>query len=136
MTNAAVVWPLAATATIDPDEWAAAIAINVLGPARLTIALLPAMLEQGWGRIVNLSARIASEPAALIRGNAYAASKAALEAHTLNLAADWSAPASLSTPSAQASWTPPRKHGSAANPAKRSVRNSTSGSQAPTSKAR
>lgn len=46
------------------------------------------MLERGWGRIVNISARIAAQPALIIGGNAYATSKAALEAHTLNLAAE------------------------------------------------
>jgi NAD(P)-dependent dehydrogenase (short-subunit alcohol dehydrogenase family) len=46
------------------------------------------MLERGRGRIANISARIAAQPAMLIGGNAYATSKAALEARTLNLAAE------------------------------------------------
>ncbi len=46
------------------------------------------MLGRRWGRIVNISARIAAQPALMIGGNAYATSKAALEAHTLNLAAE------------------------------------------------
>jgi len=88
INNAAVVWPLGPTSLVDPLDWATAIAINVVGPATLSMALLPAMLDRGWGRIVNVSARIAAQPAALIGGNAYAASKAALEGHTLNLAAE------------------------------------------------
>jgi NAD(P)-dependent dehydrogenase (short-subunit alcohol dehydrogenase family) len=63
-------------------------AINIVGPVSLTAALLPAMLDQSWGRIVNVSSGIAVYPAAMIGGNAYAAAKAALEAHTLNLAAE------------------------------------------------
>ena len=63
-------------------------AINVVGPVSLTAALVPAMLDQSWGRIVNVSSGIAVHPAAMIGGNAYAAAKAALEAHTLNLAAE------------------------------------------------
>lgn len=88
INNAAVVWPLGPTVNTDPAEWAQAIAVNVVGPFTLTWALLPGMLARGWGRIVNVSSGIASHPAAMIGGNAYAASKAALEAHTLNLAAE------------------------------------------------
>jgi NAD(P)-dependent dehydrogenase (short-subunit alcohol dehydrogenase family) len=88
VNNAAVVWPLGPTVTVDPADWASAIAINVIGPVMLTSLLLPAMLEQQWGRIVNISSGIAEHPAAMIGGNAYAASKAALEAHTVNLAAE------------------------------------------------
>jgi NAD(P)-dependent dehydrogenase (short-subunit alcohol dehydrogenase family) len=46
------------------------------------------MLERGWRRIANISARIAAQPAMMIGGNAYATSKAALEARTRNLAAE------------------------------------------------
>jgi NAD(P)-dependent dehydrogenase (short-subunit alcohol dehydrogenase family) len=88
INNAAVVWPLGPSATLDPNEWAQALAVNLTAAARLTFALLPAMLEQGWGRIVNVSSGIAARPAGMLRANAYATSKAALEAHTLNLAAE------------------------------------------------
>lgn len=88
INNAAVVWPLGSTISTDPAEWAQAIGVNVMGPVTLTCALLPGMLAGGWGRIVNVSGGIASHPAAMIGGNAYASSKAALEAHTLNLAAE------------------------------------------------
>lgn len=88
VNNAAVVWPLGASASLDPDEWARAIDINLTAIARLSFALLPAMLHRGWGRIVNVSSSIAAHPASMLRANAYATSKAALEAHTLNLAAE------------------------------------------------
>ena len=88
INNAAVVWPLGPSATLDPNDWATAIAVNVTAAARLSFALLPAMLENGWGRIVNISSGIAAHPAGMLRANAYATSKAALEAHTLNLAAE------------------------------------------------
>ena len=88
INNAGVVWPLGPTSSVDPAEWATAIGINLLGPVALTRALLPVMLARGFGRIVNVSSGIAARPEAMIRGNAYAASKAALEAHTLNLAAE------------------------------------------------
>jgi NAD(P)-dependent dehydrogenase (short-subunit alcohol dehydrogenase family) len=88
INNAAVVWPLGPTSIVDPADWASAMAINVTAPVTLTRALLPAMLERGFGRIVNVSSGVAAHPAAMIGGNAYAATKAALEAHTLNLAAE------------------------------------------------
>ena len=88
INNAAVVWPLGASVTLDPREWAAALATNVTAIARLTFRVLPAMTERGWGRVVNVSSGVAANPSGLVRANAYATSKAALEAHTLNLAAE------------------------------------------------
>jgi NAD(P)-dependent dehydrogenase (short-subunit alcohol dehydrogenase family) len=88
INNAAVVWPLGPSPAIDAQQWAAAIAINVTAAARLSFMALPGMLELGWGRIVNVSSGIAANPAGMLRANAYATSKAALEAHTLNLAAE------------------------------------------------
>ena len=88
VNNAAVVWPLGPSSGIDARQWAAAIAINVTAAARLSFMVLPGMLTGSWGRIVNVSSGIAANPAAMLRANAYATSKAALEAHTLNLAAE------------------------------------------------
>jgi NAD(P)-dependent dehydrogenase (short-subunit alcohol dehydrogenase family) len=88
INNAAVVWPLGASTSIDPAQWTAAISINVIAVARLSFLLLPAMIANRWGRIVNVSSGIAASPAGMLRANAYATSKAALEAHTVNLAAE------------------------------------------------
>ncbi len=56
--------------------------------ARLTFLVLPAMLDSDWGRVVNVSSGIAANPTGMLRGDAYATTKAGLEAHTLNLAAE------------------------------------------------
>lgn len=88
INNAAVVTPLGASDLADPATWVTAIQINVAAPAILSFAVLPGMRERGWGRIVNVSSSIAAHPGAMPGMNAYATSKAALEAHTLNLAAE------------------------------------------------
>ena len=88
INNAAVVWPLGSFATIDPEEWAHAFAINVLGPVRLSRGVLPHMIDVGYGRIVNISSGAVANLSRDDTYNAYVASKAALEAHTLNLAVE------------------------------------------------
>jgi NAD(P)-dependent dehydrogenase (short-subunit alcohol dehydrogenase family) len=88
VNNAATVEPLGATADIAAADLRLAFELNVLAPAALTAAVLPGMLDADWGRVVNVSSGIAAHPAGMIRGNAYAATKAALEAHTVNLAAE------------------------------------------------
>ena len=88
VNNAATVEPLGATAEIPVAELRWAFEVNVIAPIALTTAVLPGMTESGWGRIVNVSSGIAARPEAMVRGNAYAATKAALEAHTINLAAE------------------------------------------------
>ena len=88
INNAAVVSPLGPTRALDSGELAAAIAINVIGPMTLAVRVLPGMLAADWGRILNVSAAIAGHPGMVVGLNTYAASKGALEAHTLNLAAE------------------------------------------------
>jgi NAD(P)-dependent dehydrogenase (short-subunit alcohol dehydrogenase family) len=88
VNNAATVEPLGPTADIAAADLRLAYEINVVAPAVLTAAVLPGMLEAGWGRVVNISSGIVASPAGMIRGNAYVATKSALEAHTVNLAAE------------------------------------------------
>lgn len=88
LVNNAGVWVGHPPATTDPDAWHAAwtaiVGTNLLGPAWLIHALLPAMIAAGGARIVNVSSRGAfrGEP----DGPAYAASKAGLNALGQSLA--------------------------------------------------
>jgi NAD(P)-dependent dehydrogenase (short-subunit alcohol dehydrogenase family) len=88
VNNAAIVEPLGPTMGIAAADLRLAFEVNVVAPAALAAAVLPGMLYAGWGRVVNVSSGIVANPAGMIRGNAYAATKAALEAHTVNLAAE------------------------------------------------
>ncbi len=61
-------------------------ALNYYGPVALTLGLLPAMLEQGSGQIINISTWATQLPSPLYV--AYTASKAALDAFTRGTAAE------------------------------------------------
>jgi NAD(P)-dependent dehydrogenase (short-subunit alcohol dehydrogenase family) len=88
INNAADLGPIAAAGEVDPAAWARALAVNLVGAATLTFEVLPAMLGRGRGEVVDISSRIVADPGAMPRGNAYVTSKAALEAHAINLAAE------------------------------------------------
>jgi 3-oxoacyl-[acyl-carrier protein] reductase len=88
VNNAAVVEPAGPTIGTEAGAWDRACAVNVSAPVQLSLALLPSMLVRSWGRIVNVSTGLVERPGAMVGLNAYAATKAALEAHTLNLAAE------------------------------------------------
>ncbi|WP_195909298.1 SDR family oxidoreductase [Microlunatus sp. Gsoil 973] len=90
INNAAVVAPLGPTTTVSLQSYLDALALNVVAVAGLSALLIPGMRERAWGRIVNVSSGVAGHPTGMIGGNAYAASKAALEAHSLNLSAELS----------------------------------------------
>ena len=84
INNAATVGPLTATVDLEFSAFAATLNLNVVAPAILRARLAPDMIRCGWGRIVNVSSAVVSHPSSMEAGNAYTASKAALEAHTLN----------------------------------------------------
>lgn len=88
INNAAVVTPLGPTQSLKPAEIQTALAVNVGAVVLLSSVVIPAMISSGWGRIVNVSSGVADHPTAMIGANIYTATKAALEASTLNLAAE------------------------------------------------
>lgn len=69
---------------LSEDECRRQFDTNLLGPWRLQQAVLPAMREQGWGKVVNVSSLSGQVPRAL--KGMYAASKFSLEAMSEALA--------------------------------------------------
>ena len=86
LVNNAGINKLAPFAEIDPADFDRIQAVNVRAPLLLCRAVLPAMRERGWGRIVNIASiwSIVSRPG---RGS-YSASKFALDGLTASLAAE------------------------------------------------
>ena len=70
--------------SITDDDWNQMMAINLRGPFCLTQELLPDMIENQWGRIINITSTSASIGN---RGQSnYSAAKAGVEAFTKSLA--------------------------------------------------
>jgi NAD(P)-dependent dehydrogenase (short-subunit alcohol dehydrogenase family) len=67
---------------ITPDQWRRFVAVHTTAPLALTNAVVPEMMRQGWGRIVNVTTSLdAGSPT-------YGPSKAALEALSAIMAKD------------------------------------------------
>ncbi|HEY0738612.1 MAG TPA: SDR family oxidoreductase [Herpetosiphonaceae bacterium] len=83
VNNAAAIGPFGATWELSGDEWERANWINLVAPFRLSQAVLPGMIEQGWGRIINISSGAARTP--LENAGPYSVSKAGLDMLTRQL---------------------------------------------------
>ena len=83
VNSAGVVGPNAPLWEVSTADWERTFAINVTGAFRMCHAVVPGMVERGWGRIVNL-ASIAGKDGNP-RLSAYSASKAAVIAMTKSL---------------------------------------------------
>jgi 3-oxoacyl-[acyl-carrier protein] reductase len=71
---------------VGADAWCASISTNVCGPYLMSRAIAPALVRQGWGRIVNITT---SHFTMVMEGfSPYGPSKAALEASTVIWAKD------------------------------------------------
>lgn len=68
----------------DDDAWNEGFALNFEAARRLTQTVAPAMLDRGWGRIINLSGAVAAKAF-----NAATPAKAALESWSKAAAADF-----------------------------------------------
>jgi hypothetical protein len=69
--------------------------------------------RSGVGRIVNVPSGIIDRPGSMVDGNASAATKAALEAHTVNLAEELRGTGAWLTPTGPGEWTRRCRRGSA-----------------------
>jgi len=67
---------------IPSDYFRKSFEINVLSQIRLCAAFLPAMIDRGWGRVINLTSGIRDQP----QLSPYAVSKAALRKYVEDLA--------------------------------------------------
>lgn len=76
--NAGIITGLKAVQDLPIEEWDKIMATNVRGPYLLIRAILPGMIQRGFGRIVNISAPIKHLP----KASAYCASKCALDSLT------------------------------------------------------
>ncbi|TDU83291.1 glucose 1-dehydrogenase/3-oxoacyl-[acyl-carrier protein] reductase [Kribbella voronezhensis] len=89
VSHAVTVAPLGGVSTLEPAAVLRSLTVNVASVVVLAGAVIPPMLHQRWGRIVNVCAAVGnlvSWPG----GNIYAACVAASEAHTVNLAEELS----------------------------------------------
>jgi len=78
INNAGIITGMKAVQDLPVEEWDMIMATNVRGPYLLIRAILPGMIQRGFGRIVNISAPIKHLP----KASAYCASKCALDSLT------------------------------------------------------
>lgn len=70
------------------EDWELVMNVNVTACVRTTRALLPAMVENGYGRIINMGSK-AGRFGSLFAGANYATSKGAMQAFTLQIAQEF-----------------------------------------------
>ncbi|NOD46192.1 SDR family oxidoreductase [Ruegeria sp. HKCCD5849] len=73
---------------VTPEGWDATLAVNLSAPFFLSQAMVPAMKEKGWGRIVNFASLQTTR--AFPGGIAYGATKAGIGQLTRAMAEAWS----------------------------------------------
>jgi len=86
INNAAIIHPRIPLIDFDMKDWEEIINVNLIGAVRITKMLLPGMIIQGYGKIINISS-IGGRKGAYGR-SAYRATKAALISFTESLAAE------------------------------------------------
>ncbi len=86
VNNAGIIWPIEEAAYADADEWIYNIHVNLIAPYVMARNVLPVMLDQGYGRILNITSGAATH---VIPGwSAYCTAKAGLNMMTQALAAE------------------------------------------------
>jgi NAD(P)-dependent dehydrogenase (short-subunit alcohol dehydrogenase family) len=88
LVNAAGIFgPIALIRDVDPVAWQRTIMVDAVAPLFTTRAFLDGMLEQRWGRIVNVTSAASLHPPGPLN-SAYGTAKAALNQLTRHLAAE------------------------------------------------
>ncbi len=87
INNAGLGGPFHHTDEVTPEEWDLIFATNVKAPFLFCKKFLPAMKQQQFGRIINISSIYGIVGGA--RSSTYAASKHALAGYTKSLAVEW-----------------------------------------------
>jgi len=78
INNAGIITGMKVVQDLPVEEWDKIMATNVRGPYLLMRAILPGMIQRGFGRILNISAPIKHLP----KASGYCASKCALDSLT------------------------------------------------------
>lgn len=86
VNNAGIIWPVEQVYEADPEEWAYNIHCNLVGPFQLARNVLPVMIDQGYGRILNVTSGAAVNVSP--GWSAYCAAKAGLNMLTRCLAVE------------------------------------------------
>jgi NAD(P)-dependent dehydrogenase (short-subunit alcohol dehydrogenase family) len=89
VNNAGLTAVIAPLDRMDDTQWARELGVNLTGPFNLIRAVLPAMVERKWGRIVNISS--AAARGGLYRQAGYSASKSGLLGLTRNVTLEYAA---------------------------------------------
>ncbi|MDH3474081.1 MAG: SDR family oxidoreductase [Rhodospirillales bacterium] len=89
LVNAAGVNPRQSADEVTPESWGLTLEVNLSAPFFLAQALVPAMRDKGWGRIVNIASLQSTR--AFPKGVAYGASKGGVAQLTRAMAEAWSA---------------------------------------------
>ena len=86
VNNAGIQGPIGRVEEVDPEDWMQALQVNLGGCFYCTRKVLPAMIAQGYGKIINLSGGGAVGPRPFF--SAYSASKAGVVRFSENLAGE------------------------------------------------
>ena len=118
LLNSAGVAFTAPALTLSIEDWDKTMAVNLRAPFLMSQALAPAMIQQRWGKIINISSQ--TGVIALDYHAAYASSKGGLNALTKSLCVEWAkhniqvnaiCPTVILTPMGRKIWGPPEKSG-------------------------
>ncbi len=118
LVNSAGVAHINPALELSVDDWDRTMAVNVRAPFILSRKVAPAMIEQRWGKIINISSQ--TGVVAIDDHAAYASSKGALNALTKSLMAEWArhniqvnaiCPTVVLTEMGRKVWSPPEKGG-------------------------